>query len=269
MEGVPSAVAVARNTEGPRYPIEAVDRALRLLLMFRSQPAVRIRDAAVELECASSTVHRLLAMLVAHGFVTRDPATNAYVPGDVLIDLGMQVINRWDFIEVSRPHMSDMATRFGETVTIGVLRSGYVLYVAEVETDQMVGLRSQLGQRTPAFHSSIGRALLAELPTERIREIYPDPELRNPEYNMVVDRAHLEADLVQIREDGFATNVQPKSLDFISVAVPLHRHGRAVAGLAVAVPSSRADDHWVDRALGELRQTRAAIEKSLDGNREQ
>jgi DNA-binding IclR family transcriptional regulator len=231
--------------------------------MFRDRPSVRIVDAAQELEAAPSTVHRLLAMLVAHGFVTRDLETQAYVPGEVLVDLGVQVINQWDFVEIARPFLADLVGRTRETASMGVLRRTDALFVLELESDQLVRIGNQLGQRIPAFHSSIGRVLLAELDPARVRELFPDKQLRNPASDVVVARADLEADLELIRQRGYATNDQPRALDFSSIAIPLRRRGRAVAAIAVAAPSPRVDEGWKDRMLPELQSAAKSIEAVL------
>lgn len=259
-----AAMATQRSDdESPRYPVGAVDRALRLLLMFRDRPSVRIVDAARELGAAPSTVHRLLAMLMAHGLVTRDPDSQAYVPGEVLADLGVQVINQRDFIDVARPFMLDLVARFGETTNLGVLRRRDVLFVAEVESDHMVRIGNQLGRRIPAYHSSIGRVLLAELPLARLRALYPEATLRDEAGEVVLERADLEADLQRVLTRGYATNDQPRSLDFFSLAVPLRPHGKAIAGLAIAAPMSRLGKGWREQALAELRGSARAIEKAL------
>jgi len=54
----------------PLYPIESVDNALRLLLLLAEQPRIRLTDASNYLGVASSTAHRLLAMLQYRGFVS-------------------------------------------------------------------------------------------------------------------------------------------------------------------------------------------------------
>ena len=56
----------------PAYPIASVNNALRLLLLFRGQPRVRLSEASEHLGVAHSTAHRLLAMLAYHGFVRQE-----------------------------------------------------------------------------------------------------------------------------------------------------------------------------------------------------
>src|SRR5579859_8171320 len=91
-----SAVQKNERTAGPLYPIASVDSALRILLMFREQRALRLTDAARTLGVAHSTAHRLLAMLHHHGFVHRDPASRRYVPGPSLVEIGLSAIGTID-----------------------------------------------------------------------------------------------------------------------------------------------------------------------------
>lgn len=65
----------------PLYPIESVDKALRLIRLLGGPPEIRLSDAARHLGVASSTAHRLLAMLLYRGLVRRDPDTKAYRAG--------------------------------------------------------------------------------------------------------------------------------------------------------------------------------------------
>lgn len=71
--------AVDGSRPAPRYPIESVDKALRILLLFNGQKSIRLTDVSRQLEVASSTAHRLLAALQYRGFVrqTRAPRSTS------------------------------------------------------------------------------------------------------------------------------------------------------------------------------------------------
>lgn len=257
-------MAATPQAGAPRYPVGAVDRALRLLLMFHTRPAIRIVDAARELDVAPSTVHRLLAMLMAYGFVSQDADSQVYLPGEVLVDLGVQVVSQWDFVDVARPVVSDLAAATDETVSLGILRQSDVLVVAAAESEQIVRISGQLGHRIPAFHSAMGRVLLAELPDERIRRLYPDETIRGGSSpDIVMSRAELEAELAMVREQGYGTNDLPRSMEYASVAVPVRRQGRAIAALSVAIPRQRVTAEFPQQPLGELRHSAALLERTL------
>src|SRR5437899_96074 len=80
----------------PTYPIGSVNNALRLLLMFRDHPLIRVSEAGVALGVAPSTAHRLLAMLEYHGFVQQDEETRGYRSGPALVDIGLTAVRSID-----------------------------------------------------------------------------------------------------------------------------------------------------------------------------
>src|SRR5262249_48040347 len=121
-------VARAEPGVGPQYPIESVDNALRLILLFRDRRSVRVSDAAKELGVAPSTAHRLLAMLVHHGFVAQDSETRMYTPGSSLIDLGVAMLDLSDLRTTAWPYMAELAAKVDETVSLGMLRDRIVIF---------------------------------------------------------------------------------------------------------------------------------------------
>ena len=61
----------------PQYPIESVDNALKVLLLLGERSSLRLTDVSQYLGVATSTAHRLLAMLQYRGFVQQDPKSKA------------------------------------------------------------------------------------------------------------------------------------------------------------------------------------------------
>ena len=78
----------------PQYPIESVDNALRLLLLLGERTEeVRLTDVSAELGVASSTAHRILAMLIWRGFARQDPRTKTYGPGPTLTSVAFSIFS--------------------------------------------------------------------------------------------------------------------------------------------------------------------------------
>src|SRR6187399_2389356 len=99
----------------PQYPIESVDRALRLLLMFREADSIRIADAAGALGVANSTVHRLFAMLLKYGFVAKNDDDRSYVAGDAFLELGLAAMQRFDMLNAAQEALVNASEKLGET----------------------------------------------------------------------------------------------------------------------------------------------------------
>src|ERR1700710_2763004 len=103
----------------PQYPIGSVDNALRLIHMLRDHGEVRLRTAAQELGVSESTAHRLMAMLVFHGFA-RQADSRAYVPGYALGAAPMPISWTRALKEASQAHAAALSGQTGETVNVEV-----------------------------------------------------------------------------------------------------------------------------------------------------
>jgi DNA-binding IclR family transcriptional regulator len=248
----------------PAYPIGSVDNALRLLLMFKEQRQVRVSEAARSIGVARSTAHRLLAMLQHHGFVQQDQATRSYVAGPALVDVGLSVVRDMDIRSQARGHLEALALETGETVHLVVLQGAQVLFVDCVESTKHLRVGNRTGSLLPAHCTSAGKALLADLPLERFRELYPAGRMRGLTTNSITSRALLEKQLEQVRVRGYASNVGEAEDEIGSVGVAIRDPlGRDRAALSVAAPLARLTDSEIPGFVEGARATAAAIGRDL------
>ncbi len=259
-----------RKLDPPRYPIGSVDRVLKLLLLFRDRPSIRVADAARELEVAGSTAHRLLAMLQVHGFIAQERETRQYVPGLAILELGSAVNRQSDITGLTQAATEELAARLTETANAAVLQHSSVVFTAGTECQHALRIADQTGQRIAAFHSAPGKAMLADLSVERLRALHPSDVLTDSFNGVTMRRTDLESELEEIRANGYATNDVPNTTavgDFLSIAVPIRRNGIAVAALSVAAPAQRATTSWREQAVQELRRSAKSLEEQIDVDR--
>lgn len=218
----------------PRYPIESVDNALRLLLLFAEKPRIRITDASEYLEVASSTAHRLLAMLQYRGFVQQD-ATRAYEPGPVLRNLAGAGQRQQDLSEVSRPVLERLQQDLNGAIQLGRLEGRTVVYVDAVYGGSILPPT----RAVPAHCTSLGKVMLSQLDPDELRALYPQERLEQLTCRSISSRSQLEADLLLARRRGFAVSDQEFQDGVASVAVALPGLGGTRYGVTAALPSRR------------------------------
>lgn len=223
----------------PQYPIESVDNALKLLLLFAEEPLVRLTDASGYLGVASSTAHRLLAMLQYRGFVRQDPATKAYAPGPALTVISASINRRNDARARARPVLEKLNVDLNETITLGRLEGRKVNFIDSIEGTRTVRVVSRAGQVMPANCTSTGKAMLSELSAEELRRLFPTERLDSLTKNSIATRSDLEADLDRVRRRGFATSSEESEDGVASVAVPVPAQGDARYAINVSVPINR------------------------------
>jgi DNA-binding IclR family transcriptional regulator len=231
---------VTEATAVPQYPIESVDNALKLILLLGEQPDIRLTDASAYLEVASSTAHRVLAMLQYRGFVRQDPQTRAYGPGPALTGVAFSVISRMNINQVGRPFLQELNDELDETIHLGMLEGSNVRFMDGIESRKAVRVASRLGKSLPAHSTSIGKAMLAELDEAELLRLYPSRTLQRVTDKSITDLDELEKHLAETRATGFATNREEseEGVASVSVAIPTSVPGLRLA-LSVSAPVNR------------------------------
>lgn len=224
----------------PQYPIESVDKALKLILLLADQPEIRLSEATRYLDVASSTAHRLLAMLQYRGFVRQDPATKAYQAGPAITSVAFAVLGRIDLHAIATPIMRRLSERLRESIHLGMLEGSAVRFVAAVEGPAAVRVASRLGLTMPAHCTSTGKAMLAQLSEAEIERLYPDDNLDRITANSIESRTELLKELSRIRRRGYAVNREESEEGVASVAVPIRNRAPGLRlALNAAAPMSR------------------------------
>ncbi|BBZ74655.1 IclR family transcriptional regulator [Mycobacterium paraseoulense] len=225
----------------PQYPIESVDNALKLLLLLGEQPEIRLSEATRYLGVASSTAHRLLAMLAYRGFVRQDPVSKAYLPGPSLTGVAFAVFARIDIQRSAMPIMRGLAERLRETVHVGMLDGAGVRFVAAVEGPPRCGGIPAGPRHAGALHldrqghaGAAARAGAASAAAGRAAGTHHGFLDRQPD--------GMEAELAAIRERGYAINREESEEGVASVAVPIPTRAPGLRlALNAAAPVNRLD----------------------------
>jgi DNA-binding IclR family transcriptional regulator len=250
----------------PAYPIASVNNALRLLLLFRSQPRVRLSEASEHLGVAHSTAHRLLAMLAYHGFVRQEQDSRAYVTGPALMEIGLAAVSQLDIRRHARPALERLAGSLGETVHLAVLEGANVRYLDAVESSRALRVAARTGAASAANCTASGKALLAALPEADVSAMFADTALPRLTPRSITSRSALLAELRQVRKDGCAVNREESEEGVASVAVAVRGPRQAqAAALTVSAPVSRMTDAATQRIKQELQAQAAWLAAQLPG----
>jgi DNA-binding IclR family transcriptional regulator len=240
----------------PRYPIESVANAARILAMFTSASELRISDVADVLGVSPSTAHRLLTTLEAAEMVAQNTTTRCYVTGPALVALAHALApgqSRWKF---ARPYMVELGERTGSTVNLQVLRGTDVAFVESVESSRPVRVGSRLGAVMAAHTTSGGKLLLAQLPEEELLRLYPSARLETLTPRSIATRDELLTELARVRRRGYATNFGESEPGISGVAVLVSDvRGGGESALAVSAPESRLPQSQVRSLVTELKKT--------------
>lgn len=218
-------------------PIRAVERALDVLLCFTSQtPELSMSQIAERIGINKSTVHRLLSTLEGKRFVERDPSTGVYRPGLRLLQMASLAMEQNSLRRLAAPFMQSLRDQYKENVNLAVLDGADVVYLDVIEGSQRVKLAAVPGQRLPAFCTASGKAILAFLPQEKLKNVLERgmPKLTQA---TISSPDELLRNIDGIRKRGFAISEQEFEDGINAVAVPIC--DQPIASISIAGPAYR------------------------------
>ncbi|WP_043618952.1 IclR family transcriptional regulator domain-containing protein [Nonomuraea candida] len=240
--------------------LQSLARGLAVMVALgTARGGLTLADCARVTGLPRATVRRAVQALERLGYAAADGPR--FVPLPRVLELGYAHLSGLTFGEVVQPHLADLVARVRESASVAVLSGDDVVYVARVQTVSIMSINLTVGTRLPAYATSMGRVLLAELPDERLATIVP----RRLSPRTVTSAAGLRALLRQAAADGYALVDQELEEGVRSIAVPIRdRAGRTVAAVNVATHAGRAgNDVLVRDVLPALREAAARMEADL------
>lgn len=229
------------------YIIESVDNAAKILLMLTTKPSIRSIDIAKEIGVARSTAHRMVSTLQHRGLLRQNPDDKSFSAGYGLVELGMSVIGATDFKAEVEPYLARLAAECGETAQLLVLEDQEVVFVAGVEGSHVIRASSRVGTRLPAHTTAGGRCLLSALSLDSLHSIYPKDRLSGGTSDAIHTRKALEADLVQVRQDGYAINESASEEGLLAVSrLVLDAKGVPQGAISISGPVDRLEANMAD-----------------------
>jgi IclR family acetate operon transcriptional repressor len=160
--------------------------------------------------------------------------------------------------------MAALRQETGETVNLGVVRRGRIVYEAILDGVHALRVNAAVGEEVPPHATAIGKSILAALPPER-RAFFLD---REP-YQAFTERtitthAALERELRATAERGYGVDDQETGVGAVCVASSiLGGDGYPVAAISVSAIAARLPQsefpnvgrsvrHWADEISAEL-----------------
>ena len=248
---------------------QSLKRALTLLQRLAEAPGgMQLTDLSYQLGMPVATVHRLLATFEELDFVEQDSEQGLWYVGLNAFTVGNAFLNRRDFVAIARPHMHALVDQCGETVNLGVIDDGEVVFISQVESPEVMRMIVRLGSRSPIHASGVGKALLAGMPEHRVARILERRGLKRFTERTLDNPAALHAELERTRRRGYSLDDEEHAVGLRCVAAAIFdENAQALAAISLSGPKARI----VDDRLGELgqaiRQTAAEITAALGGRK--
>ncbi|MFB9835252.1 IclR family transcriptional regulator [Actinoallomurus acaciae] len=209
-------------------PVQSIERAAAILrLLARGSGRLGVSEIAGSLGLARGTAHGILRTLQGVGFVEQDEETGKYRLGAALLHLGTSYLDVNELRSRAINWADALAARSGEAVRIGTPLDGKVLVVHHVFRPDDTLQTLDVGALLPAHATALGKVLMAyDAGATAARHGGLEPFTRR---TTTVPR-ELARMLAEVRDMGWAAEVEEMTVGEAGVAAPIRGQGGLVVG---------------------------------------
>lgn len=221
--------------------VQSLTRALSILnIIARNPPGLSLTGIAKSLSLAPSTTHRLLTTLQEERYVQYDRDTSRWQIAMQAFVTGNGFLVSRDLATVARPYMRRLMELSGETVNLAIADSDKVIYLAQVESREMMRVFSKPGNSVPMHCSGVGKAILMAMSKRDVTRIIENQGLVKLTDRTITEPAKLHEELAASRARGFALDEEEHAIGLRCAAALIYdEHTEPLAGLSISGPTAR------------------------------
>jgi IclR family pca regulon transcriptional regulator len=224
----------AASGYGPDF-LEAFARGLRVIAAFgRERKQMTLSDVARATDLPKPSVRRALYTLTCLGMAESDGRSFRLTPK--IMELASSYLGSNLVSTVVQPACERIGDRTEQSCFAAVLDGYDIVMIAHSMHGRPDVLAPTIGIRRPAFNTAAGRAILSQLSDQALDAWLDKLEPKEMTKFTVTDKRALRAEILHVREQGYAVTAQELRRGYHAVAVPLRRFdGATIAAVCVAV----------------------------------
>jgi IclR family pca regulon transcriptional regulator len=215
-------------------------RGLAVIQAFsQRQRELTVSQISAKTGFSRAAVRRCLYTLAKLGFAGSDDGRYFHLRPRVLA-LGHSYISSMPLAAMAQPVLENVSHILHESCSIATLDRTDIVYIARANVTRIMSIDLVVGSRLPAFCTSMGRVLMAELPAEKLDEFLARVEFKRHTERTVASAERLRQILRVVQRNGYCIVDQELESGLRSMAVPIRDSaGRVVAALNVGAHAQR------------------------------
>jgi IclR family transcriptional regulator, pca regulon regulatory protein len=218
-------------TGDPNF-MTSLARGLIVIQAFTQQsPQMTISQLSVKTGLSRAAVRRCLYTLTKLGFAGAEDGSR-YSLRPRMLTLSHTYTTSNTLATSAQPILERMSAALRESFSVATLDGEDIVYIARTQVSRVMAVDLHIGSRLPAYCTSMGRVLLAYLPTEQLEQYLAKATLTPHTTRTITTVEKLRLALRNVRRNGYALVDQEYEVGLRSLAVPVYASsGRVVATL--------------------------------------
>lgn len=221
--------------------VKSVGRALDIIdLVSAKKGGLGVTEIANQIDINKSSVYRILSTLAQYGYIEQDADTGKYKLGYKFLEVSSKLLDSIDLRMEAKPFLQELERETNEVIHLVVYDQGEVVYIEKLEGTETLRTHSRVGKRAPMHCTSVGKAILAHLPSTTVMDIIDRKGLPMHTENTITEKESFLKELNGIKQKGYALDLEENEYGITCIAAPIFDHlGRVVASVSISGPTMR------------------------------
>jgi len=254
-----------RDSDG--RTVSSVANACRILDELYDRNGARVTDVADALGLNKGTVHTQLNTLREHGYVHK--RDQRYSPSMRFLEVGEGIKADMELFRAARDELHELAEKTGEYAHLMIEQNGWGYIIHKEKGAKAATTTSRPGKKLHLHYTSTGKAILAHLPDDRVREIVEERGLPERTDETITEYDRLREELDEIAAQGYSYDRGEQISGARCIGAPVREpNGSILGAISVSGPVSRMSREFFHEELPELVSSTAnVIEMNIEVER--
>lgn len=241
--------------------VQSVDRALQILgILGLKKEGYGVTELSKEIDLNKTSVYRMLSTFVRHGYVEQDLETERYKLGYKVLELSSMLLESIDLRVEAKAFLKELEQFTNEVIHLVVYDRGEVVYIEKLEGNETLRMHSKVGRRAPMHCTSVGKVILAYLPSSEVTKIFEEYKLEKHTIHTITEKEALYNHLVDIRNKGYALDLEENEVGISCISTPIFdRSGKVIAAVSISGPTTR----MTNETMNELKDKMIEVSKKI------
>lgn len=244
--------------------VRVIDRAFDILEeLSQATSPMSLAEICKATGLSKSTVHRLLTTMLERSFVAKTDA-GAYTIGYKIIEMASTHINNLELVTEAKPFLSDLMRELDLTAHLGILDGKDVVYIEKMDGHPNSQGYTQIGRRSPAYCSSIGKCLLSGLSRDELDDILDEYEFKKYTDNTITDRRTFIKHLREVRMNGWAMDNEEFEIGHRCIGATVYDYkGIPVAAISASGSTSQLTEDKIEETVIKVKEAAHKLSKQI------
>jgi IclR family transcriptional regulator, pca regulon regulatory protein len=219
--------------------VRALARGLSVIECFEGERwPISLSEVAKRTKLPRGSARRLLLTLQQLGYV--DSTDGRYFLRARVLRLGHAYLTSSPLSTIANDVLRRLAEDADESCSLAEFDGDDIVYLARVSSRRIIKDYIEIGRRMPAYPTSMGRILLADLDDTQIDVYLARTPIVRLAPGTTLDRDVIKSIILQARQTGWAISDEEIEVGRRAIAVPVrNREGKAVAAINISAVSAR------------------------------